>query len=129
MSDLRDLIHALDRKVAEIEWNHRQELDSEQKNELYEKALKDAERIYANVSTLKARFQAERKTKFLLQMGRTRLHLIMIGSSVLPLFNAHDLFGKAFEVAAVDSDYVKLNLNQALHWITPECKTVQVWQV
>lgn len=129
MSDLRDLIHALVRKVAEIEWNHTQELDNEQKNELYEKAVKDAEKIYATVSTLKTRCQDERKTKFLKRLAMNgqdiwcKKHHIMIGSSVLPLFNVYDIPEKAFEVAAVDSDFVKLNVNQALHWITHECKT------
>ena len=130
MSDLRDLIHALDKRVSEIEWNHTQELDREQTNELFDKAVKDAERIYATVSTLKTRCQAERKTKFLKQLGQNqwcKKHYIMIGASVFPLFNVSDLPEKKSEIAAVDSDFVKLNLNQSVHWITSDCKKVLVW--
>ncbi len=132
MSDLRDLIHALDKSVSEIEWNHTQGLYREQTNELFDKAVKDAETIYATISTLKTRCRAEQQTKFLKQLGQNqwcKKHYIMIGASVFPLFNVGDLPEKEYEIAAVDSDFVKLNLNQSVHCITSECKKVLVWKL
>ena len=132
MAELQDCIHVLGRRVGAIECNIRGEHDNDLSNELFEKAVKDAEKIYAQVSTLKSRYIAKRKKKFL-EQAKSILEgqgswqkRILLGSSVVEYFSKEEL-PLGYEVVTLNPSLFNLNLDGSLHWVTPECRTVLVW--
>ncbi len=132
MSELQDCINTLGRRVAAIEWNIKGEHDNDLSNGHFEKVVKDAEKIYAQVSTLKSRYIAKRKKKFLeqaksiLEEQGSWQKRIILGSSVVEYFSKEEL-PPGYEVVTLNPSLFNLNLDGSLHWVTPECKTVLVW--